>query len=57
MSPSTLTALDEELGGQLERLERQLGLGVRILKPGGTHVGRAVVQDPVRAHRDRAQTG
>ncbi len=41
------SSLDQELGGQLQRVQGQLGLVVRILHPGGTDVGGTVVEDAV----------
>ncbi len=40
-------ALDEEVRGELERHEHELGLAVRVLHPGGTDVRRTIVQNDV----------
>ena len=36
-------SLNQELGGQLHRLQHELGLSIGVLDPGGTDVRRAIV--------------
>jgi hypothetical protein len=42
------SSLLQELGGQLEGLQRQLALGESVLDPCGTDVGSSVVEDEIR---------